>query len=810
MTKSSLCNAMVELAENEIFRITAVNKNQATTPYEMFLAVLSALIYRYTGQDGCRPGLVRKNRRIFRYIEIDFSSNPSLNEIIAHIRLQSERFTTASQTVWKELTTQDSFEFVFPAYFLRESISVHADVMSAEYYKDGLRLICELRRGAKSKLTLCGNVRLYSRELLEQIVWHIKNLLIDMSAHPKQRVSEAKMLSPEEFHRLTVERNSLVMPYEERCIHEFFEDQVERTPDVVALRYRDRTLTYRELNIRANTLARHLRDMGARPEFVVGIGMERSMQSAVCLLAVLKSGAAYTVIDPAFPDGRIEDIVSLSASKIILTGAADAPKFHSVGAKVLTVDVLSESPECRSFPENIKSGVTVDNAVYVLFTSGSTGKPKGVIGIHRSLSHLYEFGKFTYIIGPEHDVCCLNAPLGFLGVAAGLLMPLCCGLPVVIIPDGQEKDPHALAEIIHKTGITNLAIVPTMLKQLSTLGSKAKTLLKSVKRVGLGGSVLDRDTITAFRKAMPQSKLMVGYSSTEIGSVAFGHFVDLKNDGKKGFVPIGRPGPNIRTYILDRYMNPLPVGASGELYVAGDHIARGYARQPELTAERFLPDPFIAGKRLFRTGDVIRLRFDGEVEYIGRSDNQVKVRGFRVELGEIESTLAGCSGVGEAVVVKNEQEKSQRLVAYIVKKHGAELSAAVLREYLQKRLPWYMIPSAFFFLKQMPLAANGKIARYALSLNELERPDLENAYEPPKDEIEAELVEIWQMILGIRNIGIYDEFLEIGGESMLAAVIAAKISERFSVEIPLPMFFSKLTVASLAAKISRIRAEAKS
>jgi amino acid adenylation domain-containing protein len=664
-----------------------------------------------------------------------------------------------------------------------------------------------MRSEAGPKLTLLRYARLYSQELLEQIAEHLKNLLADMLAHPEHCVSEAKMLSSEEFQRLTVDWQGAVTPYEERCMHQFFEDQVARTPDAVALRFNDKTLTYQELNIRANTLAHRLRKMGARPEVVVGIGMERSMQSAVCLLGILKSGAAYTVIDPDSPSARIKDIVSLSAAKIVITDAEHALKFSGCRAKVLTVDVLSDSPENQNFPENIYSGVTVENAAYILFTSGSTGKPKGVIGIHRSMAHLYGFGRFSYA---ESDICCLNTPLGFLGAIAGLLMPLCCGLPVVIIPDEQEKDPRALAGSIHKTGITNLTIAPSLLKQLSTLGTRAKNLLKTIRRVGVSGSVLDRDTINAFRKIMPQATLTVGYASTEIGSVAFGYLVNVEKAGVKNPVPLGRPGPNIRAYILDKYMNPVPVGVPGELYIAGDHIARGYAGQPELTAERFLPDIFamIPGKRFFRTGDNLCLRFDGEVEYRGRSDNQVKVRGFRVELGEIESVLAVCPGVGEAVVVKNERGKSQRLVAYVVKKTGAELDAVKLREHMWRHLPRHMIPSAFFFLKQIPLTANGKIDRYSLSLESLERPALENEYTPPKDDFEAELIEIWQAVLGIQNIGIHDEFLEIGGESLLAAIIVEKISERFSVEIPLPLFFSNLTIASLATEILRIRAEA--
>lgn len=810
MNKSVICRASVELSSRDVSRFFAIAQELATTHCALLLAVSSSLLHRYTGQDRCRPGLRRENRQIFRYLEIDFSNNPSLGELVEQIRLQIERLSPARRGIWDEIMARDSLELLLPSYFLRESALVHADPLGSEYYKFGLRLAWALHHGSKLELALIGKRQFYSSTLLKQIAGHLRNLLGDMLANPKRRISDVPMLSPDELSRLTVDLNGVVLPYDERCIHLFFEDQVARTPDAVALRFEDRELNYNELNIRANTLAHRLRDLGARPEVVVGIGLERSMQAAVCILAVLKSGAAYTVIDPNSPRARIKDIVSLSTAKIVLTDAKYTSRFRGVGAKVMVVDALSDAPECQCLPENIDSGVTVDNAAYILFTSGSTGKPKGVVGIHRSLAHLYGFGKFTYMTGPvEYDVCCLSAPLGFLGAVAGLLMPLCCGLPVVIIPEGQEKDPHAMADIIHRTGITNLTIVPTLLKQLSTLGTKAKSQLRTVRRVGVSGSALDRATINAFRKIMPQAMLMVGYVSTELGSVAFGHFVDLKKDGRKGPVPVGRPGPNVRAYILDRYRNPVPIGVSGELYIAADHIARGYAGQPELTNDRFLPDPFAGstGKRLFRTGDIMRFRSDGEVEYIGRVDNQVKVRGFRVELSEIESIFATCPGVAEAVVIKNEQKKSQRLVAYVVKKSGAKLGVDALREYLRKRLPWYMIPSVIFFLMKMPLNANGKIDRYVLSQKRLERPDLENAYSSPSDGIQAELVEIWQSVLGMQPIGIHDEFLDIGGESLLAAIIVKKITERFSVEIPLPLFFSTLTVASLAAEIARIQAE---
>ena len=296
MTKPTLHNVTVEPPSDTVSEITAYVIKQATTLNAFLPAVFSALFHRYTGHDFCRPGFLCKNRRIFRYIEIDFSCNPSLNEIIEQIRFQAERFSPARQTIWKEFSAQDSLEFVLPAYFLRESVGIHSDHMSAEYYRDGLRLTCEQHPETGLKLTLSGNARLYPPELLEQIAGHTINLLTDMPAHPERRVSDAAMLSPEEIHRQTVGWNSLVAPYEERCIHRFFEDQAARTPDAAALRFEDKTLTYRELNVRANSLAHRLRKMGAKPETVVGVGMERSMQAAVCLLAILKSGAAYSIV----------------------------------------------------------------------------------------------------------------------------------------------------------------------------------------------------------------------------------------------------------------------------------------------------------------------------------------------------------------------------------------------------------------------------------------------------------------------------------------------------------------------------------
>lgn len=807
MTQATFCRAKTKISAEDASRLAVLAQKRATTSCALLLAVTSSLIHRYTGQDCCRPGLRRKNGQIFRSLQLDFSTNPSLQELVEQSRVQIESLSSRNRGLWDEIAARNLLEFVLPAYFLRDSVLVHADPLGSEYYKHGLRLAWGLRRGSGLELTVSGLRRFYSPEVLEQITGHLRNLLADMTAHPKRRVSNAPMLSPNEVHRLTVEWNGAVLPYEERCIHEFFEDQVVRTPEAVALRFQDKTLNYHELNVRANTLAHRLRDLGAKPDVVVGIGMERSLQAAVCIMAVLKSGAAYTVIAPDSPTPRMKDIVSLSGVKIVLAEVEYASRFAGLGAKVMAVDVLSDAPERQAFPENIDSKATVDNAVYVLFTSGSTGKPKGVVGIHRSIAHLFGFGRFSYA---EDDVCCLSAPLDFLGAVAGLLMPLGCGLPVVIVPDGQEKDPHALAEIIHRTGITNLTMVPALLKQLSTLGSRARNRLRSVRRVGLGGSALDRETIDVFCRILPQAMLSVGYASTEIGSVAFGHFVDLKKDGRKGPTPLGRPGPNARVYILDRYMNPVPVGVPGELYIAGDHIARGYAGEPELTAERFLPDPFAKAteKRLFRTGDIMRFRPDGEVEYLGRADNQVKVRGFRVELGEVESALLACPEVAEAVVVKNETEKSQRLVAYVVRKSGVRVGAEGLRDYLRERLPGFMIPSAFFFLRQMPLSSNGKVDRYALSQSRLERPALENAYASATSESQAELVEIWQTVLGVKRVGIHDEFLEIGGESILAAVIAEKIAEKFSVEIPLPLFYSNLTVAALAEEIARIRTQA--
>jgi amino acid adenylation domain-containing protein len=447
--------------------------------------------------------------------------------------------------------------------------------------------------------------------------------------------------------------------------------------------------------------------------------------------------------------------------------------------------------------------VKLENAAYITFTSGSTGKPKGVIATHRSLTVLSNLGRSMYG-GKSEEVFCLNSPLGFSSVAH-LLMCLCCGFPMVVIPNGQEKDPRVIALAVQQHKITNLSVMPSFLKQLFSLGDEGKMMLSSVERVALSGSEVTWDLIEPFRKMMPGAKLAAGYASSETCVVAFGNAIDLEGKQRSGRVSLGRPNRATQVLVLDQNMNPVPIGIPGELYISSSHLARGYIGQPAMTAEYFLPNPFgrSPGERMYRTGDIVRYRFDGEIEFLGRSDNQVKIRGFRVELEEIEAVLKNHAEIDDAAVVADKNEISDRLIAYIVKKGSAETDMAHLRQYTVQHLPYYMVPSMFIVLNRLPKTANGKIDRQALFSAPGKAVISNKQFESAGDSLQDALIEIWQMSIGVDRIGIRDEFLDLGGDSLIAAIIVMCIRERFDVEIPLSMFFEGLTIEMLAAEIVR-------
>jgi amino acid adenylation domain-containing protein len=587
----------------------------------------------------------------------------------------------------------------------------------------------------------------------------------------------------------------------DRCAHHFFEEQAVKNPNATALICGKEKLTFGELNEKANVIGYFLKESGIVPESIVGIGMERSIEAIVCILAVFKSGAAYTIVDPDYPAVRINEILSESKASLLITKLSLKEKFGCAETRIVEYEQFEA--DGRGNTANVVSSVNVNNAAYVTFTSGSTGKPKGVIGIHLSITTMLDLSKFMYAQNVSTEVGCLLSPLGFGASVGAIFLPLCNGIPLVVIPEGEEKDPYKFACHIGENRITSFVATPALVKLLCSLNDESKKLLQSVKRVGIGGSEITPDLIRSVWQVMPQVRISVGYSGSEIAGAAFGKFIDGEEDIKDERIPLGsQPGPNVQTYILGEDMNILPIGVPGELYVASPYLSRGYIGRPDLTEKRFLRNPFTDSadfNRMYKTGDIMRYRPDGNVEYIGRADSEVKIRGFRVEIEEIESVLRNHPAIEESVVTIDKGKNSERLVAWVVFKSESEADIPELRQHIKKFLPAYMVPSVFIFTKQLPLNANGKVDRMALSFDAAERTTSD--YEAPRNQLESSVADIWSSILEQEKIGIHDDFLDLGGDSIQAGLISMKIRECFNVEIPIIMFFEDMTVAILAEEI---------
>jgi amino acid adenylation domain-containing protein len=753
------------------------------------------LLHRYSGEAHVTVNI--KTRVDESHAEIDFDLNESLTvRNLMHQTYEQMKLLNLLKTGSEAADDESKVEFAFPVHLARPLMRV-VNPLEVRDCNDELTVACECNAP-----NFCCTF-LYEGELIARMAENFQSLLRETLINIDSKCSDLPMLSSEEIGKLTYVGNETELENENKCFQELFYEQVTRNPNRKVLFCKNETLTYAELNSRANKAAHCLQQMGAGPDVVIALGMERSLDAIVGIVAILKTGAAYCAIDPDYPTIRIDEILREAGATVILTTSTHSAHFSACGIKSLKIDDLPENGKIHF--DNILCSVHLENAAYITFTSGSTGKPKGVIATHRSISTLSALGRYFYR-GESSEVFCLNASLVFSS-AATLLMALCCGFPLVVIPHGQEKDPRAIALAVQQYGITNLSIMPSVLRQILTLGAEGKTMLRSIKRVALSGSEVTWDLVEPFRKMMPNGKLTTGYASSEICAVAFGNYVDLEKKEKSGRVPLGKPNPSAQVLILDQYLNLAPIGAPGELYIASPHMARGYIGNPAATAERFLPNPFgrSPGDRMYRTGDFVRYRPDGEIEFLGRFDNQVKIRGYRVELEEIEAVLTNHPEIEEAAVIGDKNERSERLAAFIVKKGNSETNITRLRQYLKQQLPSYMVPSMYVILDHLPMTANGKVDRHALTLTSA-KPIMPNqGYEAPRDLIEEKLVQIWQKSIGLDTVGICDEFLDLGGESLTATMIIMEIRERFGVEIPLPMFFGGLTVEILAAEISQIQ-----
>jgi len=632
------------------------------------------------------------------------------------------------------------------------------------------------------------NTDIFVAESARRMVEQWERVLAAGVEDPKRRLSELPLLSDDERTRIVAEWNETAVEYEAgKALPELFEDQVQHSPEAIALVYKDEEISYLELNRRANQLARHLRKLGVGPERLVGVCVERSVEMAVALIGILKAGGAYVPLDPEYPRDRLSFMLADAQPAVLLTQERLVSTLPQPSSQTLCID--------RDWPlialesdADLETTVCDDNLAYVIYTSGSTGQPKGVQISQRALTNL--LCSIRQEPGFEgNDVLLAVTTLSFDIAGLELYLPLICGGRVVIVSRDVAANPKALKAAIAQADATFMQATPATWKMLIDAGWQGTERLKIL----CGGEALSARLAEELLQRCGALWNMYGPTETTVYST----LCKITSDAER--ILIGRPIANTKIYLLDSKLNPVPIGASGNLCIGGGGLARGYLNRPELTAERFIPNPFVnnSQERIYQTGDLGRYLPDGRIECLGRVDNQVKIRGFRVELGEIESVLREHESVREAVAIVQQAGEETRLAAFVVSA-GAKLTAVELRLYVKGKLPEYMVPSVLVLLDQLPLTLNGKVDRRALVAQAQPGLRPEEVFVAPRDVLEFRLAQIWEEVLDVRPIGMKDNFFELGGHSLLAVRLIARISEETGRALPLASLIQGATIESLA------------
>ncbi|QLE51262.1 amino acid adenylation domain-containing protein [Nostoc sp. C057] len=605
-----------------------------------------------------------------------------------------------------------------------------------------------------------------------------------------QNINNLSALTEQERHKILVEWNHTTVDYPKHlCIHQLFEAQVEKTPDSIAVVFKEEQLTYQELNHRANKIAHYLQIWGVKPEMLVGICVERSLEMIVGMLGILKAGGAYIPLDPTYPKERLSFMLSDSQVQVVLTQDKFVEELAASGAKLICLDTGRESFQ-RESNENLSSGVTPENLAYVIYTSGSTGTPKGVLLQHQGVCNLVQAQIKLFDVKQNSRVLQF-ASFSFDASVWEIFMAVCSGGSLYIGTQDSLRPGTDLIEFLREQSITQVTLPPTALAALP------KEELPNLQTLIVAGEACNPKLIAEWSKGR---RFFNAYGPTESTVCAT---VAEYTGGTQ--LTIGRAIANTQVYILDNHQQPVPIGTPGELYIGGDGLARGYLNRPELTKEKFIPHPFekTEGSRLYKTGDLARFLPNGNIEFLGRIDHQVKIRGFRIELGEIEALLSQYPDVQQAVVISREDiPGDKRLVAYIVL-NQIDASVTTLKRFLQEKLPNYMVPAVFVILDSLPLTPNGKVDRQNLPACDRTRPDLEETFIAPRNSTEATLFSIWAELLGLEQIGIDDNFFNLGGHSLIAAQMLSRIREGFQVELFFHHIFANPTIAGLAGLIEQ-------
>jgi amino acid adenylation domain-containing protein len=749
--------------------------SSGTMAGNVWLALSATLIYRYTDRDDVTVGSAQQ------LTTLDLSSDPSFANLLKMVSVLPPIRDPHLRLVLQNANT---------AHLLPRLRHTHDDETCAS-----------ITLGVHVAEEICCSIE-YSPDWIDDdaavtLLQHLNNIAAQVSVAPETRLSQIPMLDSQELAHLSRLTSGPRSGYPGDPVHVMFERVASSTPHAIALRHGNQEVSFEMLNATANRIAGGLRRAyPIGPESIVGLCAQRSPHSVAAILGILKAGGAYLPLDPSYPRERLIEIIA-DARPTVVVGTKDT--LPALPETVPSFDAEDDSNDAHYYP-NPPNESSLDDLAYLMYTSGSTGRPKGVALTHRSILNGLNHPPFER--GDLTEVSPLNTSFSLGITTARLFLPLLSGLPLVILPVGVERDLTLLVRAWEEAQVTNLAMVTPQLRELLALGPSFTSRLHRVRRVVVGGDMMTSELVQAFHAAFPNAALNHGYAATELGGAGIVH--DRLLESGPVYASVGTPFPNTRIYIVDRWLNLLPVGAVGEICFSAPHLARCYVNQPALTADRFVPDPFgDRGNRLYRSGDMGRLLPNGEYQLLGRVDDQVKIRGFRVDLSDVEAALAEHPAIALAAVAAREIDGGRQLIAYLVRIQATNLTVTALRDFVTQRLPDFMVPSRFEFVDALPRTPNGKVDRRALPIPLTTRPPLDHTYEPPRSEVESEMVALWTTLLGIDSIGIHDHFLEVGGDSFFATRVALHIIERFGLELNETLVFERPTIASLSEYIER-------
>ena len=801
--------------------VNALSQAGNFTPYMILLAAFQALLHRYTGQEDIVLGSpvagrsraslenligLFVNMLVLRtkldgnttFFEVLHRTQATVLEALAHQEmpfdklveeLQPERSASYSPLIQVMFALQDE---------LSDNLKLPGLAISQFPLDPGTAkfdlTFTIVKSGAQYRCCAEYNTDLFEAATVRRMLAHYERILESVASDPDQPLADIPLLTIEERQQMLVDWNKTAAEYPQiKCVHDLFEEQVAARPHAVAVVFRDESLTYEELNWRANQLAHHLKFLGAGPETLVAISMERSLEMVIALLGTLKAGAAYVPLDPAFPADRLRFMLEDSKASLLLTRAAEKERLGELPANVRAICLDSDWRLISEERDDaMPAHVTSENLAYVIYTSGSTGWPKGVQISHRAVvNFLHSMRREPGLTNADTLLAVTSISFDIAGLE--IFLPLTTGARVVLAGAEEIFDASRMKSLIRNSHATVMQATPSFwqfLVEADWFGDRRIKVL-------CGGEALSRELADKLLERAGEVWNLYGPTETTIWSAL------CKVVPGTSPISIGRPIANTQIYLLDSHLQPVPIGVPGELHIGGDGVARGYLNRPELTQEKFIEDPF-GGARLYKTGDVARYRAGGVIECLGRNDFQIKLRGHRIDLGEIESVLRRFPNVCEAVVLLREDERGQkRLVAYLQRSAHPSPDAGMLQQFVKTKLPDYMVPSAFVVLDKFPLTPNGKINRKALPPPVAERPEAKHGFTPPRTPTEESLAKIWRELLGQSVIGIDDNFFETGGHSLLAMQMMARVRNEFQAELSLRNIFEAPTIAELAIILDR-------